>query len=122
MDKTAFLFPGQGSQAIGMCRNFYHEFPPVKEVFDIAEEVSKIKIKDLCFNGPMEELTQTINLQPVLTAANLASLMALKTAFSTEPCVWLGLFPLKTPSVLCSKEGSSWSGNRESIPVRCQPS
>ena len=68
MKKTAFLFPGQGSQAVGMGLDFYQEYDIVRETFDIAEDLVKLHIKKLCFNGPMEDLTLTVNLQPAVTA------------------------------------------------------
>jgi len=74
LKKTAFLFPGQGSQLVGMCEEFYNEYDSVRELFDMAEEITKINISKLSFKGPMEELTQTVNLQPALTTVNLASL------------------------------------------------
>ncbi len=78
MKKTAFLFPGQGSQSVGMGFDFYQEFVFVKELFEMASEICKINISELCFKGPMEELTKTINLQPSVTAVNLACLAAVE--------------------------------------------
>ncbi len=78
MTKTAFLFPGQGSQSVGMGQEFYQEYDVVREVFDMAEETAKMNISKLCFKGPMEELTQTVNLQPAVTTVNLACLAVLK--------------------------------------------
>jgi [acyl-carrier-protein] S-malonyltransferase len=75
---TAFLFPGQGSQWVGMGEDFYREFDFVREIFDMVEEITKIHVSKLCFKGPMEELTQTVYLQPALTAVNLACWAALK--------------------------------------------
>lgn len=75
---TAYLFPGQGAQAVGMAEEFYREFDIVRELFDMAEEVTRISLSRLCFKGPMEELTQTINLQPAMTAVNLASLAVIE--------------------------------------------
>ena len=78
MSKTAFLFPGQGSQSVGMGHEFYQEYDVVREIFDMAEETVKMGISNLCFKGPMEELTQTVNLQPAVTTVNLACLAVLE--------------------------------------------
>jgi len=76
--KTAFLFPGQGSQVVGMGLDLYEEYDFVREVFDMVDEVTKSHISRLCFKGPMEDLTLTVNLQPAVTAVNLACLAALQ--------------------------------------------
>lgn len=78
MKKVAFLFPGQGSQVIGMGQDLYQEYDFVREIFDMVDDVTKSHISKLCFNGPMEELTLTVNLQPAMTAVNLACLAALE--------------------------------------------
>jgi len=76
-EKIAFLFPGQGSQFVGMGRDIADKFPEAREVFDQLDEVCGKTISNLCFEGPMEELTLTVNLQPAVTAVNLACLTAL---------------------------------------------
>ena len=78
MKKTAFLFPGQGSQVVGMGLDLYQEYDFVREIFDMVDEVTKTHISRLCFKGPMEELTLTVNLQPAMTAVNLACLAVLE--------------------------------------------
>jgi [acyl-carrier-protein] S-malonyltransferase len=78
MKKIAFLFPGQGSQGIGMGLEFYQSFDIVREIFDMAEELVKINLSKLCFKGPMEDLTATVNLQPALTAVNLSTLAVIQ--------------------------------------------
>ena len=61
-----------------MAEDFYREFDIVREVFDMAEEITRINLSRLCFKGPMEELTQTVNLQPAMTAVNLACLAVIE--------------------------------------------
>ena len=78
MKKIAFLFPGQGSQSVGMGQEFYQEYDIVRELFDMAEEMTRIHLSKLCFKGPMEDLTMTVNLQPAVTAVNLACLAVIE--------------------------------------------
>jgi [acyl-carrier-protein] S-malonyltransferase len=58
--------------------DFYQEYDSVREIFDMAEEITKINISKLCFKGPFDELTQTVNLQPAVTAVNMACFFAIK--------------------------------------------
>ena len=81
MKKSAFLFPGQGSQSVGMGEEFYREYDIVREIFDMAEEISRINISKLCFKGPLEDLTMTVNLQPAVTAVNLACLAVIEKEY-----------------------------------------
>ena len=76
--KIAFLFPGQGSQFIGMGKDMADHFPEAKEVFHQVDDVCSKPMSKLCFEGPVEELTLTVNLQPAITAVNLACLSALR--------------------------------------------
>jgi len=75
--KIAFLLPGQGSQKVGMAEDVYREFDTVREIFDMASDLTKLHLQRLCFKGPMEELTRTVHLQPAITAVNLSFLACL---------------------------------------------
>jgi [acyl-carrier-protein] S-malonyltransferase len=71
--KTAFLFPGQGSQYVGMGKDFYERFDISKEIFETADkEITDIKISDICFNGPQETLKLTENAQPAILTTSFA--------------------------------------------------
>ena len=100
MKKIAYLFPGQGSQTVGMGLDFYQEFVVVKELFDMMEEISRINISKLCFKGPIEDLTETVNLQPAITVVNLACFTAMEKA-GLEPAISAG-HSLGEYSALCA--------------------
>ncbi|MFV9689905.1 MAG: ACP S-malonyltransferase [Desulfobacteria bacterium] len=78
MKKIAFIFPGQGSQFVGMGHDLYEEYEFVRELFDMTDEITRADISGLCFKGSMEELTLTVNLQPAVTAVDLACLAAIE--------------------------------------------
>jgi [acyl-carrier-protein] S-malonyltransferase len=100
LKKIAYLFPGQGSQTVGMGLDFYQEFVVVKELFDMMEEISRINISKLCFKGPIEDLTETVNLQPAITVVNLACFTAMEKA-GLEPAISAG-HSLGEYSALCA--------------------
>jgi len=72
MPKIAIIFPGQGSQAVGMCRDFYDRYPRARGVFEEADRVLNHPLSNLCFEGPSEELQLTANTQPALLTASSA--------------------------------------------------
>ncbi len=78
MAVNAFIFPGQGSQAVGMGRDLAAAFAPARQVFEEVDEVLKQKLSKLMFEGPSEELTLTENAQPALMAVSLAVLRVLQ--------------------------------------------
>lgn len=78
MKRVAFLFPGQGSQFVGMGLDLFQEYNDVREIFDAADEIAGAPISRYCLKGPMDTLTATVNLQPAITAVNLACLAAIR--------------------------------------------
>ncbi|QKY69001.1 ACP S-malonyltransferase [Lentibacillus sp. CBA3610] len=72
MKRVAFLFPGQGSQAVGMGKDFYDQYADVKELFHQADQLLGKELTKLMFEGPKEELTETENAQPALLLSGIA--------------------------------------------------
>ncbi|HOV88353.1 MAG TPA: ACP S-malonyltransferase [Syntrophobacteraceae bacterium] len=77
MREWVFLFPGQGSQYVGMGRDFYENYAEVRELFSIAGDLLEMDVAKLCFEGPEEMLVLTENVQPAITVVNLACLTVL---------------------------------------------
>ena len=74
----ALVFPGQGSQAVGMGKALFDSFPAAKAVFDEVDDALGEKLSDTIFNGPEDQLTLTANTQPALMAVSLAAFAVLK--------------------------------------------
>lgn len=77
MSKIAFVFPGQGAQAIGMGKDVYEALPQSRAIFEKGDEVLGFPLSGLVFEGPDSELKQTVNTQPALVTASVAYLEAL---------------------------------------------
>ena len=83
--KIAFLFPGQGSQSVGMGKDLYENFDSSKNVFDTADSVLGKSISSICFDGPEEDLKQTVNTQPAIVTMSIAAMEALKSELDIKP-------------------------------------
>lgn len=82
--KMTFLFPGQGSQSVGMGKAFYSEFAQVRETFEESSDALSIDIKKLCFDGPESDLALTHNTQPALLTVSTAMARAARSHLGLE--------------------------------------
>lgn len=78
MGKTAFIFPGQGAQSVGMGKDAYDAVPAARDLFLTADEQLGFPLSSIIFNGPDEDLKQTVNTQPALLATSMAYLEAIR--------------------------------------------
>ena len=92
MGSVAWLFPGQGSQVVGMSRELAQRYPSAMRVFDEASEAIALDLKKLAWDGPQSELDLTANTQPALLVASIAAFRAAEEAGGAfaEPVALLG--------------------------------
>ncbi|OAB44757.1 ACP S-malonyltransferase [Paenibacillus glacialis] len=90
MTKLAFLFPGQGSQYVGMGKALYELFPIAKETFQEANETLGFDLTHLIFEGSKEDLTLTANAQPAILTASVAAYRVMRQTFDLQPSILTG--------------------------------
>ena len=78
MNKLAFVFPGQGAQAVGMGKDFYEKYDVAKKLFKEADEALGYSIMKMCFEGPADDLKLTANTQPAILTMSCISNAILK--------------------------------------------
>ena len=80
MARLAYVFPGQGSHYVGMGKDLYDAVAAARDIYRAADAALGFALSELCFNGPAEELTDTVNQQPALLTTSIAVLEALRAA------------------------------------------
>ncbi len=88
--KIAFIFPGQGSQFVGMGKELYDKYEIVREYYDRADKKLGIELKRLMFEGPKEELTLTYNAQPAILTMSVAVCKLIQSKIGIEPIMCMG--------------------------------
>jgi [acyl-carrier-protein] S-malonyltransferase len=78
-EKTIFLFPGQGEQQVGMAQALVDAYPIARHAFAEADEALGFALSRVCFEGPEAELTDTLNAQPAMLAAGVATLRVIQS-------------------------------------------
>lgn len=118
--KLSVIFPGQGSQNVGMGRELAEQYSQSKAVFDEVDEALGEKLSDVIFNGPEDQLTMTANAQPALMAVSMAALRALEAqGFSLEnQATYVAGHSLGEYSALCASGALSLSDTARLLRIR----
>lgn len=85
MSKLAYIFPGQGSQTVGMGQDLYSNFPVSREVFEEANDALGFPLSEMCFNGTAEDLALTANTQPAILTVSIAAFRAMESENFPKP-------------------------------------
>ena len=119
--KKAFIFPGQGSQTIGMAKEFYDNFTIAKDTFLEVDEALKQNLSHLIFNGPITELTYTANAQPAIMVASIAILRCFlkeKGLTINQACALVAGHSLGEYTALCAANAITLSDTAKLLRVR----
>src|SRR5437667_12787114 len=90
MAKIAYIFPGQGSQAVGMGKDLFDNFSAAREVFEAADDALGFPLSKMCFSGDETDLQLTANTQPAILTVSVAGYRAARAEGLPEPDVVAG--------------------------------
>lgn len=119
--KTAIVFPGQGSQSVGMGKDLYENFSSAREVFQKIDDILALNLSKIMFEGPSEELTKTENTQPALMAVSIALTTVLEKEFGkkfADLCSFTAGHSLGEYSALCAAKAISLEETAKLLQVR----
>ncbi|HMS40975.1 MAG TPA: ACP S-malonyltransferase, partial [Pyrinomonadaceae bacterium] len=85
MSKIAYIFPGQGSQSVGMGKDLFDNFPMSRMIFEEADDALGFSLSEMCFNGTVVDLALTANTQPAILTTSIAAYNAMKEYEYPEP-------------------------------------
>lgn len=120
-NKTAIVFPGQGSQTVGMGKDLYQNFSSAKEVFKTVDDILGINLSKIMFEGPSEELTKTENTQPALMAVSIALTTVLEKEFGKkieDLCSFVAGHSLGEYSALCAAKAITLEQTAKLLQIR----
>jgi [acyl-carrier-protein] S-malonyltransferase len=119
--KSSIIFPGQGSQHIGMGKDFYDNFTVAKNIFEEVNDALNYNLSDIIFNGPIEDLTLTQHTQPALMAVSIAILETIKSELKTDIdrfANFVAGHSLGEYSALCATNSISLSDTAKLLQIR----
>jgi [acyl-carrier-protein] S-malonyltransferase len=120
-NKTAIVFPGQGSQVVGMGKDLFDNFSVAKEVFETVDDILAVKLSKIIFEGPSEELTKTENTQPALMAVSIALTRVLEKEFGRkieDICAFVAGHSLGEYSALCAAKSITLEQTAKLLQIR----
>ena len=120
-NKIAIVFPGQGSQVVGMGKDLYENFDSAKKVFKKVDEILGVNLTKIMFEGPQEELTKTENTQPALMAVSMALIEILEKDFGKkfqDLCALTAGHSLGEYSALCASKALTLEDTAKLLQIR----